>query len=97
MKGDDSLIDGTRNQTHKASSTSLWLCVHDDGRRVEDAGVNLCQELAQSMPVIGVISKARNDSGFRAEVQQLLPEAKNVVRVRGGSQGWTPFARSEPH
>lgn len=59
-----------------------WLCVHEDGRRVQEAERNLCHTLAQRMPVIGVVTKARNDDGFRAEVQRLLPEAKNVVRVR---------------
>ena len=59
-----------------------WLCLHEDGRRVEAAEITLCRELAGSMPVIGVITKARNDDGFRAKVQQLLPEARNVVRVR---------------
>ena len=34
------------------------------------------------MPVLGVITKARSDEGFRAEVQDLLPQARNVVRVR---------------
>ena len=59
-----------------------WLCVHEDGRRVQEAERNLCHTLAQRMPVLGVVTKARNDDGFRAEVQRLLPEAKNVVRVR---------------
>jgi uncharacterized protein (DUF697 family) len=34
------------------------------------------------MPVIAVITKASSDQGFRDEVQRLLPQAKNVVRVR---------------
>lgn len=34
------------------------------------------------MPVIAVITKVRADKGFRSAVQSLLPEAKNVVRVR---------------
>lgn len=59
-----------------------WLCIHEDRRRVEDAEITLCRELARSMPVLGVITKARNDDGFRAKAQQLLPEARNVVRVR---------------
>lgn len=59
-----------------------WLCLHEDGRRVQTAERNLCRKLAQHMPVLGVITKARSDEGFRAEVQSLLPEAKNVVRVR---------------
>jgi uncharacterized protein (DUF697 family) len=59
-----------------------WLCIHEDGRRVESAEIELHQTLARYMPVIGVITKARADNGFRAEVQRLLPETKNVVRVR---------------
>ena len=63
-----------------------WLCVHEDGRRVEDAEDTLCRKLALCMPVIGVITKARSDNKFRAEVQRRLPEAKNVVRVRALSE-----------
>ena len=59
-----------------------WLCLNEDDRRVQDAERNLCRKLAQYMPVLGVITKARSDEGFRAEVQRLLPEAVNVVRVR---------------
>jgi uncharacterized protein (DUF697 family)/GTPase SAR1 family protein len=59
-----------------------WLCIHEDGRRVEDAEIELHKTLARYMPVLGVITKARADQGFRAEVQRLLPETRNVVRVR---------------
>lgn len=59
-----------------------WLCVLEDGRRVEDAVQDLCRMLVQYVPVLGVITKARSDDGFRAEVQDLLPEARNIVRVR---------------
>ena len=59
-----------------------WLCLNEDGRRVQDAERQLCRKLGQHMPVLGVITKARSDEGFRAEVQGLLPEVKNVVRVR---------------
>ena len=59
-----------------------WLCIHEDGRRVEDAEMELHKTLAKHMPVIGVVTKARADQGFRAEVQRLLPETRNVVRVR---------------
>ena len=61
---------------------AAWLCVHEDGRRVERAEEELCRVLAQRMPVLGVITKARTDDGFRAKVQQLLPDARQVVRVR---------------
>lgn len=59
-----------------------WLCIHEDGRRVQDAESRLCRALSERMPVLGVITKARSDEGFRAEAQRLLPEARNVVRVR---------------
>ena len=63
-----------------------WLCVSEDGRRVEEAEVELHERLAEFMPVLGVITKARSNEGFRAEVQRLLPEAGNVVRVRALSE-----------
>lgn len=59
-----------------------WVCITEDSRRVEDAETELTAMLSGFAPVIGVITKARFDDGFRAEVQRLLPEAKNVVRVR---------------
>ena len=63
-----------------------WVCVSEDGRRVEDAEIELHRRLSEFMPVLGVITKARADQGFRAEVQRLLPKAKNVVRVRALSE-----------
>ena len=63
-----------------------WVCVSEDGRRVEEAEIELHRRLADFMPVLGVITKARSDGGFRAEVQRLLPAAKNVVRVRALSE-----------
>lgn len=59
-----------------------WICIQEGGRRVEDAEIHLHAKLAELMPVLAVITKAQNDSGFRAEVQARLPQAKNVVRVR---------------
>ena len=61
---------------------AAWVCVSEDGRRVEDAEIELHRRLAKLMPVLGVITKARADQGFSAEVQGLLTEARNVVRVR---------------
>ena len=61
---------------------AAWLCIHEDGRRVENAEIELHEALARHMPVLGVITKARADAGFKAQVQQLLPETRNVVRVR---------------
>lgn len=59
-----------------------WICIQEDGRRVEQAEIDLCDMLAKHMPVIVVITKSRRDDGFRNEVQRLLPDAKNVIRVR---------------
>ena len=63
-----------------------WVCVSEDGRRVEQAEIELHRRLAEYMPVLGVITKSRSDQGFRAEVQRLLPQARNVVRVRALSE-----------
>ena len=73
-----------------------WLCLHEDGRRVEPAETKLCSALAQHMPVIGVITKARRDDGFRDEVQRLLPEVKNVVRVRAIADRFDDSGHSLP-
>lgn len=59
-----------------------WLCIQEDGRRVEPAEIELHKRLSKYMPVIAVITKARADEGFRATVQELLPECRTVVRVR---------------
>ncbi len=59
-----------------------WVCVAEDSRRVEEAETDLTAMLGEFVPVVGVVTKARADQGFRAEVQRLLPEAKNVVSVR---------------
>lgn len=59
-----------------------WVCVAEDLRRVEDAETALVDMLADFMPVLAVVTKARADQGFRAEVQRLLPRTANAVRVR---------------
>lgn len=62
-----------------------WICILEDSRRVQKAEEDLVKMLAEYMPVIAVITKIRSDKsdkGFSAEVQRLLPDAKNVIRVR---------------
>ncbi len=59
-----------------------WLCVQEDGRRVEEAEVALHNMLSGHVPLLGVVTKARADNGFRAEVQRLLPKARNILRIR---------------
>ena len=73
-----------------------WLCLHEDGRRVEPAETKLCRALAQHMLVLGVITKARSDDGFRHEVQRLLPETKNVVRFRAIAEKFDDSGHSLP-
>jgi uncharacterized protein (DUF697 family) len=59
-----------------------WLCLSEDSRRVETGDIEAAEMLSRYMPVLAVVTKARNDQGFRAEVQKLLPQARNVMRVR---------------
>ncbi|MCC7571665.1 50S ribosome-binding GTPase [Candidatus Micrarchaeota archaeon] len=59
-----------------------WVCVMEDSRRVEDAEIKLVEMLDKYIPVVGVITKSVSDNGFRQTVQDLLPQARNVVRVR---------------
>jgi uncharacterized protein (DUF697 family)/GTP-binding protein EngB required for normal cell division len=60
---------------------ACWLCIAEDSRRVEEAESQLCVMLAEYAPVVAVITKARADQGFRGTVKDLLPSARNVVRV----------------
>jgi uncharacterized protein (DUF697 family) len=63
-----------------------WICIDEGSRRVEDAEIELCKLLSIFMPVIVVVTKASSDQGFRDEVQKLMRESKNVVRVNSLSQ-----------
>jgi uncharacterized protein (DUF697 family)/GTPase SAR1 family protein len=71
----------SRNSDPKQHIHVAWVCITEDLRRVEPAEEELVNMLAEHIPVIVVITKARNDDGFRAKVQQILPHAKNVIRV----------------
>ena len=73
-----------------------WVCVSEDGRRVEEAEIELHRKLAQYMRVLGVVTKARHDQGFRAEVQGLLTEAVDVVSVRALSERFDDSAAILP-
>jgi uncharacterized protein (DUF697 family) len=76
------VVSRSKETDEKKHIHVAWLCIHEDGRRVEDAEIELHKTLAKHMPVVGVITKSRADNGFKAEVQNLLPETKNIVRVR---------------
>ena len=73
-----------------------WLCLHEDGRRVQTAERDLCRMLAAHMPVLGVITKARSDDGFHAEARRLLPQAKTILRVRAIAETFDDGHTLEP-
>ena len=58
-----------------------WVCVMEGSRRIEDAEIKLVEMLDKYIPVVGVITKSVSDNGFRQTVQELLPRARNIVRV----------------
>jgi uncharacterized protein (DUF697 family) len=64
----------------------LWLCIAEGLRRVEEAEVDLLRTLAAHIPTVVVITTAVADKGFKSTVNDMLPEARNVVRIN-----------SEPH
>lgn len=74
-----------RNQNNQTDPHShihvAWLCIAEGSRRVEEAEIDLAKELSKYIPVIIVITTAVSDSGFKKTVQELIPEAKNVIRV----------------
>lgn len=76
------IVERRRDPDPRKHVHIAWLCVNEDSARVEDAEIELHEMLAKHMPVLGVITKARSDRGFRAKVKELLPKAKNVQRVR---------------
>lgn len=61
-----------------------WYCISQDSRRVETSETELTDMLVEEgLPVIAVITKsAAKDQGFSNTVQELIPGAVNVVRVR---------------
>ncbi len=82
----DTLHAFVRERSRKADAEQhihlAWICISEDLRRVEPAEEALVQMLANYMPVLAVVTKSRSDQGFRSKVQELLPLAKNVIRVR---------------
>jgi len=58
-----------------------WICVMEESRRVEEAESKLAEMLDRYVPVVAVVTKSIADNGFRQKVQELLPQARNTVRV----------------
>ena len=80
------VVDRARESDARKHIHIGWVCIAEDLRRVEAAEEKLTEMLAEFMPVVGIVTKARADQGFRAEVQRLLPKALNIVRVRAISE-----------
>ena len=76
-------IADRRNSTDPKQHIHLaWVCIAEDLRRVEEAEQDLVNKLSEFVQVVGVITKARADQGFRQKVHELLPSLTNVMRVR---------------
>ena len=91
----------TERQVHAA-----WLCLSEDGRRVQDAEIELAAMLVRAgVPFLVVITKARADQGFAGVVADLLPGGASpyyslpAFLVRQGNpqniQDWDDLARPE--
>lgn len=60
-----------------------WLCISEDSSRVEQAEIDLLALLSKyGIPTVVVITKARSDAGFKNQVESLLPDARQFMRVR---------------
>ena len=78
----ENFINNKNNDSNAMNHIHMaWICIDESSRRVEDAEIELCNLLSKHIPVIGIITKASSDEGFRVKVQSLLNPAKNVVRV----------------
>lgn len=75
-------IKSQNSQTDPQSHIHVaWLCIAEGSRRVEDAELSLLKQLSAQIPVVVVITTAVADGGFKKTVQNLMPEARNVVRA----------------
>lgn len=61
-----------------------WVCVSEDSRRFEDGEQSVVKLFGEyAVPVIVVITKARQDNGFLAKIRdELAPSASQHLRVR---------------
>ena len=81
------VLDLVKNKNNQEDHTkhihAAWLCLSEDSSRVEDAEIELCKLLSDNnIPVIVVITKARSNESFKETVEDILDDARNVVRVR---------------
>lgn len=87
-EGTKSLLERALQERNESSDVLrhvhvAWLCISEDSRRVEQAEVDLLALLSKyRIPTVAVITKARSDAGFKAQVEKLLPGARQFMRVR---------------
>lgn len=79
----DSLIGNLNSSKNPHEHIHVcWLCISEGTRRVEDAEIELANIIAKrNIPVIVVITKAQADDGFRNKTIELIPIARNHIRV----------------
>jgi len=83
----ESFVTAKNNDSNPMNHIHMaWICVDESSRRIESAEIELCKLLSKHMPVIGIITKASSDEGFKVEVQGHLKQAKNIVRVNAISK-----------
>lgn len=81
------LVKSQNGQTDPQAHIHVaWLCIAEGARRIEEAELLLVQSLAEHVPVLVVITTAVADSGYEKTVRDLIPHARNVVRVNSVEQ-----------
>lgn len=75
------LLERRRSEDPNQHIHIAWICVMEESRRVEDAETKLAEMLDRYVPIVAVVTKSIADNGFRHKVQELLPQARNTVRV----------------
>lgn len=77
------ILERRNEQNPNRQIHAAWVCIQESTPRVEDAEIELTEMLYnQQIPVIAVLTKASQDNGFSKKVEDLLPNAKNIIRVR---------------
>lgn len=87
-EGTKSLLEKALQERNESSDAArhvhvAWLCISEDSRRVEQAEVDLLALFSKyRIPTVAVITKARSDGGFKNQVENLLRDARQFMRVR---------------
>lgn len=79
-----SFIEESRLKTDENDHIhAAWVCVSEDSARWEAGEIALVKLLSENkIPVIIVITKARQDKGLLNVIRKLSPEASQYVRIR---------------